>query len=81
MTFHTRKTARVPPSGRQNPETRWLFPFTPGKFTKDQDSAGTRTTYGELVMELRAVQLKVCEGCGCLWYRTQNLGDCILQLL
>jgi hypothetical protein len=24
-------------------------------------------------MELR-VQLKVCEGCGCLWYRTQNLG-------
>jgi len=26
---------------------------------------------GELVMELR-VQLKVCEGCGCLWYRTQD---------
>lgn len=24
-------------------------------------------------MELR-VQLKICEGCGCLWYRTQNLG-------
>jgi len=24
-------------------------------------------------MELR-VQLKVCEGCGCLWYRTQTLG-------
>ena len=22
-------------------------------------------------MELR-VQLKVCEGCGCLWYRTQD---------
>ena len=22
-------------------------------------------------MELR-VQLKVCEGCGCLWYRAQN---------
>lgn len=22
-------------------------------------------------MDLR-VQLKVCEGCGCLWYRTQN---------
>jgi hypothetical protein len=22
-------------------------------------------------MELR-VQLKVCEGCGCLWYRTEN---------
>jgi uncharacterized Zn finger protein (UPF0148 family) len=24
-------------------------------------------------MELR-VQLKVCEGCGCLWYRPQTLG-------
>ena len=23
-------------------------------------------------MEVR-VQLKVCEGCGCLWYRTQDL--------
>jgi uncharacterized Zn finger protein (UPF0148 family) len=25
-------------------------------------------------MELR-VQLKVCEGCGCLWYRPQNEGS------
>lgn len=24
-------------------------------------------------MEMR-VQLKVCEGCGCLWYRAQTLG-------
>jgi len=24
-------------------------------------------------MELR-VQLKICEGCGCLWYRAQNQG-------
>lgn len=24
-------------------------------------------------MELR-VQLKICEGCGCLWYRPFNLG-------
>jgi hypothetical protein len=24
-------------------------------------------------MELR-VQLKICEGCGCLWYRAQNHG-------
>lgn len=24
-------------------------------------------------MELR-VQLKICEGCGCLWYRIQNQG-------
>jgi len=25
-------------------------------------------------MELR-VHLKVCEGCGCLWYRAQNQGS------
>jgi uncharacterized Zn finger protein (UPF0148 family) len=25
-------------------------------------------------MELR-VQLKVCEGCGCLWYRAQSQGS------
>lgn len=25
-------------------------------------------------MELR-VQLKICEGCGCLWYRTQPEGS------
>ena len=25
-------------------------------------------------MELR-VHLKVCEGCGCLWFRTQALGN------
>jgi uncharacterized Zn finger protein (UPF0148 family) len=35
-------------------------------------------------MELR-VQLKVCEGCGCLWYRAQSQGtvyckECELKL-
>jgi uncharacterized Zn finger protein (UPF0148 family) len=35
-------------------------------------------------MELR-VQLKVCEGCGCLWYRAQTQGtvyckDCEVKL-
>ena len=25
-------------------------------------------------MEVR-VQLKICEGCGCLWYRAQTLGS------
>jgi hypothetical protein len=25
-------------------------------------------------MELR-VQLKICEGCGCLWYRAQTVGS------
>ena len=29
-------------------------------------------------MELR-VQLKVCEGCGCLWYRPQNHGTVYCQ--
>lgn len=29
-------------------------------------------------MELR-VQLKVCEGCGCLWYRAQNDGNVYCQ--
>jgi hypothetical protein len=35
-------------------------------------------------MEVR-VQLKVCEGCGCLWYRAQTLGsiycrECVTKL-
>jgi uncharacterized Zn finger protein (UPF0148 family) len=29
-------------------------------------------------MELR-VQLKVCEGCGCLWYRAQTIGTVYCQ--
>jgi hypothetical protein len=29
-------------------------------------------------MEL-CVQLKVCEGCGCLWYRTQNIESVYCQ--
>jgi hypothetical protein len=29
-------------------------------------------------MELR-VQLKVCEGCGCLWYRALNHGNVYCQ--
>src|ERR1035441_8987359 len=32
-------------------------------------SRGSRPT-GELVMDL-SVQIKICEGCGCLWYRAQ----------
>jgi hypothetical protein len=31
---------------------------------------GPKNLTGEKVMELR-IHLKVCEGCGCLWYRTQ----------
>ena len=29
-------------------------------------------------MELR-VHLKICEGCGCLWYRAQNVGSVYCQ--
>ena len=29
-------------------------------------------------MELR-VQLKICEGCGCLWYRAQTQGSVYCQ--
>jgi len=37
-------------------------------------AVGIWLTNGESVMELR-VQLKICEGCGCLWYRIQTLGS------
>jgi hypothetical protein len=36
--------------------------------TSEADRGRTHIT-GEKVMELR-IHLKVCEGCGCLWYRT-----------
>jgi hypothetical protein len=35
---------------------------------------GRAQEYGEFVMELR-VHLKICEGCGCLWYRAQTQGS------
>lgn len=35
-------------------------------------AGGMKHEYGEFVMELR-VHLKVCEGCGCLWYRPQSI--------
>jgi hypothetical protein len=35
---------------------------------------GKAREYGEIVMELR-VHLKICEGCGCLWYRAQTQGS------
>jgi len=36
-------------------------------------AVGKRPVHGEFVMELR-VHLKVCEGCGCLWFRAQTQG-------
>ena len=43
----------------------------PGGRKQNNMTAGFTGTLGELVMELR-VHLKVCEGCGNLWYRIQN---------
>ncbi len=37
----------------------------------NQQNGGYKGFYGESVMETR-VQLKICEGCGCLWYRPQD---------
>jgi hypothetical protein len=46
----------------------------PAKKQSKSKAVGITLNYGEAIMELR-VQLKVCEGCGCLWYRTQNQGS------
>lgn len=45
-------------------------PTTPARNKEKKHRPGNRTI-GDSVMELR-VQLKVCEGCGGLWYRAQN---------
>jgi hypothetical protein len=37
-------------------------------------AVGSWLEYGESVMDLR-VQLKICEGCGSLWYRAQTQGS------
>ena len=51
-----------------------MFPYfpaalQPGGSTRWVNRRRKRTS-GEKVMDLR-VHLKVCEGCGCLWYRSQ----------
>ena len=51
---------------------------SPRGTTATKKSAGRRREYGESVMELR-VQLKICEGCGCLWYRAQTQGMFIAE--
>jgi hypothetical protein len=62
-----------------------MVPITPPNRDKKAEETGEDGFfYGESVMELR-VQLKVCEGCGCLWYRAQTQGtvycrDCEVRL-
>jgi len=69
----TKKIGRHPPAGRQNPARR-LLSSHPAAREISRSTGLTRHgrfgTLGEIVMELR-VHLKVCEGCGCLWFRVQ----------
>lgn len=57
-------------------EPRAAVPGTlcPAERRCQRQTAGKGRERGEFVMELR-VQLKVCEGCGCLWYRAQTQGS------
>jgi hypothetical protein len=70
MTLNERTRAAIPNQDRRNLSCLAWFSSPRGK-TKTSKNVGRRQEYGESVMELR-VQLKVCEGCGCLWYRPQN---------
>ncbi len=61
-----------PPSGHENPELPCLVLFTP-RDNSYKKIRREKTRTRRIVMELR-VQLKICEGCGCLWYRAQTVG-------
>jgi len=60
------------PSGEENPEVQCLSLFNRPDNTYEQQSGGP--SMEKEVMELR-VQLKVCEACGCLWFRSQVQGS------
>jgi hypothetical protein len=46
----------------------------PAETAKQQSTGGRTAKDGEWVMEVR-VQLKICEGCGSLFYRAQTQGS------
>src|SRR6202035_1633919 len=47
-------------------------PRHPGRIQDKYKDAGiANINHGDVEMDL-CVQLKVCEGCGCLWFRAQN---------
>jgi hypothetical protein len=48
--------------------------FYPEESSSQSEALGKERKNGEFVMELR-VHLKICEGCGCLWYRAQTQGS------
>jgi hypothetical protein len=49
-------------------------PLQPAAKRSSRENGREMYLYGEFVMDLR-VQLKICEGCGCLWYRAQTQGS------
>ena len=73
MTKNERIQAAIPHQDTRNLSCRAWFSSPRGKECQSK-SVGKRREHGELVMELR-VQLKICEGCGCLWYRAQTQGS------
>lgn len=56
-------------TGQENPESAAWF-FSPMK-EHEQNPPVEEAEMEKAAMELR-VQLKICEGCGCLWYRAQT---------
>ena len=65
--------AAIPHQGTRSLSSRIWF-SSPAEQRSKQNPSGEDTEHGEFVMELR-VQLKICEGCGCLWYRAQTQGS------
>lgn len=59
-----------PPAGHKNPARRPSL-LTALRNSNQAPNRGPTTSSGENVMELR-VHLKVCEACGCLWFRAQS---------
>jgi len=73
MTNNERTRLALPHNGKRDLSCRALF-SSPAEQQSIGKTVGRRREYGEIVMDLR-VQLKICEGCGCLWYRAQTHGS------
>ena len=70
MTKNERTQAAIPHQGIRILSCRAQFSLPRGNKVKKKSRREIKH-HGE-VMEL-CVQLKVCEGCGCLWYRSQTI--------
>lgn len=73
MAKQQQRASSIPQPGVRTRHRRRFLQFPRGQRSGRTGSpVGPRakTHFGESVMDLR-VQLKVCEGCGCLWYRSQ----------